>query len=602
LLVRGDSVKISGFSLTRKTIRSEMALTALASSDYSAPELMQTGFVDRSSERMRVQREYLAVGNLGALLLFMLGGERAVRERNSLFASEADAATFARRLPDLLQRTVSSKSAELLFALLQPDPAKRITWSTFVEHPYWYDSMEISAVFASTSVPQAAAAAASASAIGLLPSVSASQTFVLRATQVLSDVSAFAIPSAALRYRPPLMSADDDPQWSPSGSIALRSDPLPTRISDLPQKGSQVSWRQEPPGLLSPSSSFVGALKAAHVTSELRAQVLMHASSAAANNPASAVMEPPPECALTGEQRLLLRRLLISCMMLGATRAQSEGLLGEAAPSLDAIKAFAADEAAMAVGAHPALRGYEGLLQSAHLIAFHLQLLVDKHWSWLQPGRGDETASSYAFSGEDARFFQLVHASVCRLHVTASAAAVPFSLLHFFGNPLVNELRAECIRHLNTKGTAHRRHAVDILAILLKLWITPSATPQGREQWIQNLERSRALSSNARARMRAARTALILTDKPQRNGFIHEGSLYPVQRIPWTNLKLVDAVRKAVGAPNDKESFQLDSGGAQQVDKAAAVAAGKEAGEEWRRMPGAPTPEELVEAEAMKRA
>jgi hypothetical protein len=38
------------------------------------------------------------------------------------------------------------------------------------------------------------------------------------------------------------------------------------------------------------------------------------------------------------------------------------------------------------------------------------------------------------------------------------------------------------------------------------------------------------------------------------------------------------------------------------VDKAVAVAAGKEEREEWRRMPGAPTPEEMAEAEAMKRA
>jgi hypothetical protein len=346
--------------------------------------------------------------------------------------------------------------------------------------------------------------------------------------------------------------------------------------------------------LLSPSSSFVGALKAAHVTSELRAQVLMHASSAAANNPASAVMEQSPECALTGEQRALLRRLLLACMMLGATRAQSKGLLAEAAPSLDAIKAFAAAEAAVAVAEHAALKAYEGLLYSAYLIAFHLQLLVSTEWNWLQLVRGDESASTHSFSEEDAHFFRMIHATLCRLHVAGSTAA-PFSLLHFLGDPLVSELRAECIRHLNTKGTTHRRHAVDILAILLKLWITPSVTPQGREQWIQNLERSRALSPNARARMRAARTALILSSKAHRDGFLHGGPLYPVQRIPWTNLKLVDSVRTAVGAPNDKLSFQLDEADTVAVVPAASAdpsSAEVEGEKEWRRMIRVPTPEE----------
>jgi hypothetical protein len=502
LLLRGGNLKINGFGFA---LPHTDGRPSAESQIYIAPELLQ---LDAKKDRRA------DLWTMGALLFFMLDGSVVAHKRTYLF--DHNGAFVISRVLDL---RVSQTTKNLLFALLQIDPAKRITWSAFVDHPCWQE-------------PRSAQPSAS-----------------VRAPRQLVD-----------------------------------------RGSSSHGSGSQGQAHHAPKAVLpivTAAAVVAAAIRAATELDELEPSIPDPITQSSIDSASSAVLESPPECALTGEQRLLLRRLLTASMMLGATRAKAHALLAEAAPPSDAVGASAAAEAAAAVAAHAALTAYSELLKSAYLIAFRLQLAIETD---------DHRAKDYR-----AQFFRLIYATLCRLHVAGSAAA-PYCLLHFLGDPLVSELRAQCIRHLNTQDSAHWRHAVEILSILLKALLTPSATALEREQWIQNLEQSGALSSHVRARMRAARTALILSSKAHRDGLLHDGPLYAVQRIPWTNLKLVDSVRAAVGALDDQESFQLDSIAAQQVDKAVAVAAGKEEREEWRRMPGAPTPEEMAEAEAMKRA
>ena len=162
-----------------------------------------------------------------------------------------------------------------------------------------------------------------------------------------------------------------------------------------------------------------------------------------------------------------------------------------------------------------------------------------------------ETPRSVSTGEENARFFRLIHASLCRLHVTDSAAA-PYSLLHFFGDPLVNELREQCIHGLNTGQSAYWRDSVFVLSTLLRMLLTAPATAQRDEKRLHNLER---LADAVCA------TGTTVASKAHWNEFIHDGPLYTVQCVPWTNCRVVQAIRAAVGALDDQVSFQLSQDG-----------------------------------------
>jgi hypothetical protein len=227
---------------------------------------------------------------------------------------------------------------------------------------------------------------------------------------------------------------------------------------------------------------------------------------------ANRVWQPPPsgEGALAPDKRRILRRKLTASMLLGCARAQAQVLCDEPDDAESVERAAVAESTRLLVGMSDHIQSFSPLVRSAYVVAFNLQSARAAF------KRCHQNINAEARTA----FFRFIYASLCQLHTSSGAAdAPPHSLLNFLGTPSVSAAREQCILALNA----------------------PAMETQGAE-----------MPSNFCELLKELLQCLTQLDPPPANE-----PLFAVQRIPWTNERLIAWLRQLGDAPNDKESFQL---------------------------------------------
>jgi hypothetical protein len=465
----------------------------------------------------------------------MLGGVPAVAGRHQLFRPSSASKCglmygvldpmVPMRINDL---RVSDDCKNLLRSLLQPDPNNRSSWESFAEHPFWRNDVANKEAKVKNEEEQEAHQAGEEEEWRRMPCVpTPEQTLAMHKAQ---KKRGRADRQEREQLAPSVSKQDAEIEELRAGNKELRA-----IVADMQARVSALAARQEVSSSAAARLSDAGAGAAPNVQQPQKLTRYLlpligdregceagqegsgeHAKAAGLKSPPAAqqawLLLPPPsgEGTLAPSERRTLRRKLTASMLLGCARAQALLFCDEPDDAESVERAAVAESAQLLVGMSDHIQSFSPLVRSAYLVAFNLQSARAAF------KRCHQNINAEARTA----FFRLIYASLCQLHTSSDAAdAPPHSLLNFLGTPSVSAAREQCILALNapamdTQGAEMPANFCELLKELLQCLTQPDPSPDNEP-------------------------------------------LFAVQRIPWTNERLIDWLRQLGDAPNDKESFQL---------------------------------------------